>query len=351
VYEDLEQLANLTFGKELERISAQTREALREAANRFAATLGAAIRSGQHDAELGRIRIGGVVLLARALCQVWVTLIEKRNGRITHPDVQFISGKIEAFVNAQKQHLYSAFLQQGGGATVTLNQEADQDLRAICANLRRDLAIKAREAELFPARALAGDNMPMQQAPKRFSPGRRVLKGHGMQPATVQSVADAPSTLGEFVHVVLVDGMSTPEDVLGCDLRPFPELDADLRSGGPNIHIQHSSVANVSIGSQIGVINASLQQMSEKGSDTDFVRAIAVLRDAIVAASMEPPQKQDLIDNLSALAEQGAKKPEERSKGTLKAILSFMPTAVSTVTQLSTLWDKYAPVIKAHLGL
>lgn len=192
----------------------------------------------------------------------------------------------------------------------------------------------------------------MKQQPKqRFSPGRRVLVGVGMRPATVRSVADVPSTLGEFVHEVLADGQMQVERVLGCDLHPFPEVDADLTGHAPNIHIQNSTVANLNLGSQVGIINASLQQIAEHGSDLEFVRTLREFTDAVVSAALESTAKQELVEALSTIAEQATKKPEERSKGTLRALVSWIPTAVSTASQLSTLWDKYGPIIKAHFGL
>ncbi len=172
-----------------------------------------------------------------------------------------------------------------------------------------------------------------------------------MRPATVQSLADIPSTLGEFVHEVLADGQTQVERVLGCDLHPFPEMDADLQSRGPNIHIQNSTVANLNLGSQVGLINASLQKILEHEPDMEFVRALREFTDAVVNASVESGAKREIVEALSTVAGQAAMKPEERSKGTLKALVSWIPTAISAATQLSTLWDKYAPIIKGHFGL
>ena len=69
-------------------------------------------------------------------------------------------------------------------------------------------------------------------------------------------------------------------------------------------------------------------------------------------APVEDSQHFALLERVNPRcdAEQGAKRPEERSKGILRATFSWMPTAVSTAVQLSTLCDKYVPVIKAHLG-
>ena len=175
-----------------------------------------------------------------------------------------------------------------------------------------------------------------------------------MRPATVQSVAEAPSTLGEFVHEVLVDGQQQPQKVLGCDIQPLPDLDEDLRSkGGPTVHIQSSNVANLNLGSQVGTINAALQTIS--GGDAqqkEFARALEQLTQAVLAEpALQSAEKQEVMDALSTIAEQAAKKPEARSKGMLKAAVAWLPTAVSAAKNLTELWGTLGPIIKGHLGI
>jgi hypothetical protein len=82
VYEELDQIAQLKFAREMEAIASQTRRNVEDAAKRFAATAGAAIRSGHHEASLGQLRIDGVEQMARALYQIWVDMIQQRNGHI-----------------------------------------------------------------------------------------------------------------------------------------------------------------------------------------------------------------------------------------------------------------------------
>lgn len=194
----------------------------------------------------------------------------------------------------------------------------------------------------------------MKQVPKkRFSVGRRVLVGMGMRPATVKSVADAPSTMAEFVHEVLVDGDIEVRRVLGCELQPVPDLDEDLRGHRPAIHIQNSNVANLNVGSQIGVITANLQAISQGGdAQQEFARAIEQLTQAIVSESaLQQNQKQEAVEAIATLSQEAAKKPEERSKGTIKALVAWLPTAIAAANNLVTLWDKVGPTIKAYLNV
>jgi hypothetical protein len=192
----------------------------------------------------------------------------------------------------------------------------------------------------------------MKQAPKnRFSIGRRVLKGLGAEPATVTFVADVPSTLGEYIHEVILDARpDLPQKVLGCELRAIPPLDADLRGvRQPTVVLQNSNVANLNLGAQVGTINAALQTIS--GGDAEhreFVSAIEQLTEAVLQATIPKAEQRAVVEALSTIAAEAAKKPEERSKVSLKSLLHYIPTVISGVSGLANLWAKYEPIIKAY---
>jgi hypothetical protein len=142
---------------------------------------------------------------------------------------------------------------------------------------------------------------------------------------------------------------------MGCDLQAFPGIDEDLQMNRPiiNLHVQDSNIANLNLGSQIGTINASLQTISEQGdSEHEFAQVLKELTEAVVSQKDLPdPEKQEVVQALSTIAEQATKKPEQRSKVTLKALVSWIPTAISAAKGLSDLWEKFGPIIQAHLGL
>ena len=197
----------------------------------------------------------------------------------------------------------------------------------------------------------------MTQTPKkRFSAGRRVLVGTHSRPGTIVSVDDQPADMGEFRHTVKIDQDGQILPVLGCDLQPFPELDEDLRQtqrSNIHLHIENSSVANLNLGSQVGTINAALESISAQqgASPQDLALALKQLTEATVAhAALPPGEKQEIVQALSTLAEQATKKPEERSQGTLRAIISWIPTSIAAAGDLTTLWDKYGPAIRAYFG-
>jgi len=151
----------------MEAIAAQTRQNVQDAANRFAATAGAGIRSGQHDALLCRPRIEGVERMARTLFEIWVDLIKQRNGHIARGDIDFVSKNIEQFVNAQKRKLNSAFAQQGGAVVPSMVEQASMRMYPVCANARRDLEIMVREHEVFPQKVTA-EKESMKKTPDRY---------------------------------------------------------------------------------------------------------------------------------------------------------------------------------------
>lgn len=194
-----------------------------------------------------------------------------------------------------------------------------------------------------------------KEAPKkRFSVGRRVLKGLASQPGTVTSVAEAPSVMGEYLHEIILDAYpDMPQKVMGCELRVAPPLDADLRGvNHPAVHIHNSNVANLNLGSQVGTINAALQTISLGGAaQQEFAHAIKQLTEAVLQATLPAAEQQEVVEALSTIAEQAAKKPEERSKVSLKSLVHYIPTVISSVSSLANLWGKYEPIIRAHLGI
>jgi acyl carrier protein len=167
MYEDLNEIAALRFNKELESISSQTRERVKETQDEYAAlTDSSGARSGPQEAAIGRAQIEGSERLMRALFDIWVDLVKRRNGHISHPDVDFIAKKLEGFAQTQKGHLHGAFSSQRMGAVVNLlTEEAGRRLYAATASARRDLAIMVREHELFSRSADASKQQASEAAP------------------------------------------------------------------------------------------------------------------------------------------------------------------------------------------
>jgi len=174
MYEDLNQIAQLKLNKAIESISKETREKVTEMRQEYAALSGSyGRRSGQHEASVGRVQIDGAEQLVRALYQTWVNLITQRKGHVSRPDIAFIAGKVDGYAQTQKGHLHKAFSSQRMGAVINvLTQEAERQMHAVAADIRRDLEIMVREHEAFPKDVAAKQgtvaNMDAQ-IPKRIT--------------------------------------------------------------------------------------------------------------------------------------------------------------------------------------
>lgn len=109
------------------------------------------MRSGQHEASIGRAQIDGAERLVRVLYEIWVDLLKKRNGHISRGDIAFIADKINSYAGTQKGHLRTSFSQQRPSTLLSLlNEEAEMRMHAIAAEARRELEIVVREHEAFP---------------------------------------------------------------------------------------------------------------------------------------------------------------------------------------------------------
>ena len=194
-----------------------------------------------------------------------------------------------------------------------------------------------------------------QSRKKRFAVGQRVTKGIGKQFGTVVASLEQIGFGGEFWHEVILDGHPQPVRALGSELEAVPVPYADRPATPSTIHlnIQNSNIANLNLGSQVGAINAALESISSQGgSQQEFALAIKELTEAVVSQQgLIDSQKQEVIQVLATLVAEASKKPEERSAGMLKAVLTYIPTVISSASQLATIWATHGPAIKAYLNV
>jgi hypothetical protein len=171
VYEDLEPIAQLKFGKEMEAISKLTRANVQEAQAHYAAlTATSGVRSGQHEASIARKWIEGSERLVRSLFDIWVDLIKQRNGHIARADVGFVASKIEGFTKTQTAHLNKVLRQRHGAIIPMLTEEAGRRMYAASSSARRDLEIMALENKAFSKSATAAQGAQTPPAPEPRSP-------------------------------------------------------------------------------------------------------------------------------------------------------------------------------------
>jgi hypothetical protein len=80
--------------------------------------------------------------------------------------------------------------------------------------------------------------------------------------------------------------------------------------------------------------------------------AIRELSEAIQRSSaIKDHQKQEALQVIAEIAKQAETKPEARSSGIVRALIVGFPLVIGVAADVTTLWDKYVPLIRAFFGI
>lgn len=119
------------------------------------------------------------------------------------------------------------------------------------------------------------------------------------------------------------------------------------------VNVTIHNAANVNLGSQVGTINATLNAVAKQSeAHRELAAAIRQLSDAILKSqNIKDDDKQAAFQVISTLAEQAQDKPEDRSYGTVKALIAGFPSIIGPAADITTLWVTYAPIIRSFFGI
>lgn len=151
MYEDLEAIANLKHGQAREKIAREVQEDL---SPRIADI---ARRGLPNSSQIIRARVNSVVenstRSCRALYEIWLGLLLQRNkGRISRDDVTFIMAKVDAYITTRCGQLATSLGSGGQGpAPQRAIDEGHSRIQPVASAIRRELEIKIREQDAFPA--------------------------------------------------------------------------------------------------------------------------------------------------------------------------------------------------------
>jgi len=163
----------------------------------------------------------------------------------------------------------------------------------------------------------------------------------------------APNQQAVASHVARQMGIITANIYRDLELR-LKRQEVGLPKGESmkeSINLTVQNAANINLGSQVGTINAALSVISQQGQ-SEVAVAIREVSEALMRSSaIKDDQKQEALQVIADLAKQAEAKPEARSKGTVKALIAGFPAIVGVAADVTTLWDKYAPVIRAFFGI
>jgi hypothetical protein len=99
--------------------------------------------------------------------------------------------------------------------------------------------------------------------------------------------------------------------------------------------------------------NATLNAIAEQSQGhKELAAAIRDLSDAILKSqALKDDDKQAAFQVISTLVSQAQINPEERSTGTLQALVAGFTSIIGPAADITTLWTVYAPVIRTFFGL
>lgn len=147
MFDDLQPLVSLKFGKALESISRDL-QAERSQKTADLASRGLS-RSGPMAAMLRDNSLRSATLLCEALAGIWVDAIKKRDGQLSPESVNFVISTVQSTADIKAQQLAKTEFHAMERPLISESQ-AREEMGSVVSRIRRDLEIELREQELQP---------------------------------------------------------------------------------------------------------------------------------------------------------------------------------------------------------
>lgn len=114
-----------------------------------------------------------------------------------------------------------------------------------------------------------------------------------------------------------------------------------------NIQVDRSVVGSINT-AQVARIDVAMKNIQNAG-DKEVTKAIKELTEAILNdKAIEAEQKNQLVEQLTFLAEQAALPKNQQQASVVKMVLKAIPITLSSLTSLSSLWHQWGPTIEQH---
>jgi hypothetical protein len=105
-------------------------------------------------------------------------------------------------------------------------------------------------------------------------------------------------------------------------------------SDKPIFNISNSTIANLNLGTVLGDLNASVQNLQTHGSQ-QIADTIGKLTTAISeSAQIRDADRKDLLENLALVSKEVLSQPDQRRPGLLKSSLGFITTSLAAAKEL-----------------
>jgi hypothetical protein len=112
-----------------------------------------------------------------------------------------------------------------------------------------------------------------------------------------------------------------------------------------NINVDRSVVGTINT-AQVARIDIAMKNIQNNGSE-EVTKAIKALSEAVINnKEVEAIQKNQLIEQLTFLAEQAALPKNQQQTSVIKMVLKAIPATLNTLTSLNTLWVQWGQTIE-----
>jgi hypothetical protein len=111
-------------------------------------------------------------------------------------------------------------------------------------------------------------------------------------------------------------------------------------------NISNSTISNLNLGTVVGELNSSIQQLATSGR-TDLADGFKRVTEAVAASSdLNDEQRKEMLEHLSVVSEETARPPDKRKLGPLKASMGAITSGLSIAAQALTVWQQLEQVLK-----
>jgi hypothetical protein len=118
-----------------------------------------------------------------------------------------------------------------------------------------------------------------------------------------------------------------------------------------DLHITINNAANVNFGTQVGTIQAAINNIQSRGQSDTAIALRDLVEGVSRAVELQQEQKMEILDILAELAIQAERQPDARSKGVVKSLMQHLPAMLGLAADLTTLWITYGPVLHRFFGI
>lgn len=252
--------------------------------------------------------------------------------------------KREEQLRALERNLASRGLGRWGGKPLeeaklvfTLVEEVVQQ----CIEYRRELAVKAPSL-LSPANL----NALHQKLSKYVDGGLNSIRMWQSTRGSRGGGHIAASQEGERRAYALKARIKTKLEALRLEAR-LGLHQPQTQEGNTTIHISNSTIANLNLGTVLGDLKGSIQQLTTEGQNS-LAESLRKFTEAVASsAEIEDPVRKELLEHLSVVSGEAAKPIAGRRIAPLRTSFEAVKSGVGLATQLLTLWQGVEHALKA----